>query len=40
MSETSSVAFAKNEKSERERKRTNFFMARNGVNRLISPAET
>jgi hypothetical protein len=27
MSETSSVAVAKNEKSERERKRTNFFMA-------------
>jgi hypothetical protein len=31
MSETSSVAFAKKEKSERERKRTNFFMVRNGV---------
>jgi hypothetical protein len=28
MSETRSVAFAKNEKSERERKRTNFFMER------------
>jgi hypothetical protein len=28
MSETSSVAFAKNEKRQRERKRTNFFMAR------------
>jgi hypothetical protein len=40
MSETSSVAFAKNEKSERERKRTNFFMARNRGNKLRSPAET
>jgi hypothetical protein len=40
MRDTSSVAFASKEKSERVRKRTNFFMARNGVNRLRSPAET
>jgi hypothetical protein len=40
MSETSSVAFAKNEKSAKERKRTNFFMARIGVNGLKSPSET